>query len=173
MRRGVFVLLLFAGGCVGFLAQRPDVVARIPLPAPEAEVKRDGDKTLAYWKALHEILNKERTIRSPEPPSELEGFRYVVKHQVEEIQDLAVLDVDQEVLALSGRLVTLLRQTGEGIGQVRWYHGLGWPLPQELTRLDANARLVRKEMEDLRPRLTQRYRLDFPPLQFCGGFDRP
>jgi hypothetical protein len=143
-----------------------------PVVRPGEQVRRDGRNTLAYWNWLGEILNKQRTIRSPKPPSYQEGVQIVVKQQLGDIQLLPVLDVDPEVIELTAKLVTLLRQTADGVNKVRWYHSLGWPCA-ELKQVDHDARVLRQQMEELRSRLAQRYQLEFPVLDFPGGHDRP
>jgi hypothetical protein len=160
-RWGLVAALLGLGA--GCLTPQREVVVLRP-PRPEAEVKRDGPRTLAYWQALGTSLTKERTMRTPERPSLGEMLTWGVKQMVSEIQELPVVDVDPDALEFGDRLVEQLREMAEGMNELRWYHVLGWPLPERVRVIDGHFRALRKDMEGLRVTLSQRYKLPFPVL---------
>jgi len=169
IRYGLFVVLLGVGG--GCMAAPREVVVVRP-PRPEAEVKRDGPRTLAYWVAVKQALNTKRTFRPPELPSLEEMLDWSIK-QIKgitaEIEELSVVDVDQDVLDFTARLVEQLRQLTEGMKEIHWYHAFGWPRPARVRDVDDYFGALSKEMGELRGTLAQRYKLDFPSLELPPG----
>jgi hypothetical protein len=142
--------------------------------AGPAVAQDKGKKTLAYWKNVADIFEKEMdgvTDKSP-VDKQLTAMRNLVRR----INDLSARGVDEDAIEISEKMVKLFKRIGDytndyGDGDRAFKSGLRDGINKNPTRVIDEKKAIFKQRDETkeaatktRKRLEARYDLDFPAI---------
>ena len=149
--------------------------------APTATKRNPGEKSLAFWNSLNDVMVREAAMRKPPTQITAENAATFLsargtagRFACDAIRKLDRTDVDPEVLALSQEIATwyergvaLNERGGELLDSAdtarRGTPGQSWRNGEELHRKQCEE--INRRGAQLRTRMSRKYSLSFPELQ--------